>query len=147
MVSLVASCVGFFIKSKIVCVGRLGETQEFTLYGRRSAAGKKGKCVLSSAKIKLLFRTIEIYGRKNSCHFFEKTEVGIKTSGLFLECRPLSSASSLYFEKRWVFSCPKFGVLFYLSRVGTPKRTRACTSRTQQVRNSCLHPSPLPVMS
>ena len=145
MVSLVASCVGFFIKSKIVCVGRLGETQEFTLSGRRSAAGKKGKCVLSSAKIKLLFRITEIRGRKIVV-IFEKTEVEIKTSGLFLECRPLSSASSLYFEKRWVFSCPRFGVLFYLSRVGTPKRTRACTSRTQQVRNSCLHPSHSPVM-
>ena len=64
VVSLATLCVGFFIKSKIVCVGRLGETQEFTLSGHRSAAGKKGKCVLSSAKIKLLFRTIEIYRRK-----------------------------------------------------------------------------------
>ena len=146
MVSLAASCVGFFIKSKIVCVGRLGETQEFTLYGRRSAAGKKGKCVLSSAKINLLLRNFEVCGRKELI-FFEMIEVGIKTSGLFLECRPLSSASSLYFEKRWVFSCLRFGVLFYLSRVGTPKQTRACTSRTQQVRNSCLHPSPSPVMS
>ena len=78
---------------------------------------------------------------------FREDRSRIKTSGLFLECRPLSSASSLYFEKRWVFSCLRFGVLFYLSRVGTPKQTRACTSRTQQVRNSCLHPSPSPVMS
>ena len=35
--------------------------------------------------------------------------------------------------------------VFFLTRAGVPERTRARASRTQRVRNSCLHPSRPPL--
>ena len=73
------------IKSKIVCaVPSASDPRNLTLCGRRRATGKGKGCVLSSAKIILLFRATTILHEK-LLSFFDLTQGETKTRGLFLD--------------------------------------------------------------
>ena len=71
---------------------------------------------------------------------------GIKTSGVSCETPLLFSSSSPFFLKRRPFLRPSCRPLVPHPRIRTRERTRPCTSRTQRVRNSRLHPSPSPAI-
>lgn len=57
-------------KSMITCADSSGKVPDFALYGRRNTARKKVSCVLSTANIIILSRTIEIF-KKNLFAFLE----------------------------------------------------------------------------
>ena len=86
------------IKSKIVCaVPSASDPRNLTLCGRRRATGKGKGCVLSSAKISLLFRTAVIFDEK--CFYFSILRMEKQKHGDFFSIFPLflSSPSSFSF--------------------------------------------------
>ena len=100
-------CVGiYFIKSKSICADPQDSSpRNLTLCGRRRATGKGKGCVLSSAKISLLFRTVVIFDEELFL-FFDLANGKTKTRGLFFElflvfliAAPLSPVALLLWEK------------------------------------------------
>ena len=74
-----------FIKSKIACAVPSGsDPRNLTLCVRRRATGKGKGCVLSSAKINLLFRTVAVFDEK-MFSFFNLANKWTKTRGLFFD--------------------------------------------------------------
>ena len=74
-----------FIKSKIACADPSGSgPQNLTLSVRRRATRKGKGCVLSSAKINLLFRTAAVFDEK-MFSFFNLANKWTKTRGLFFD--------------------------------------------------------------
>ena len=150
-------CVGiYFIKSKSICADPQDSSpRNLTLCGRRRATGKGKGCVLSSAKISLLFRTVVIFDEK--CFYFsisrtEKQKHGdfFSNCPLFLSSLPLFLRSPSCFGEKSVadFSLPSAFVLFPAPQLGAPSRmtpslagTRTRALRTQQV--STFLPSPI----
>ena len=92
-------CVGiYFIKSKSICADPQDSSpRNLTLFGRRRATGKGKGCVLSSAKISLLFRTVVIFDEK--CFYFSIPRTEKQKHGDFFSTCPLflSSPSSFSF--------------------------------------------------
>ena len=92
-------CVGiYFIKSKSICADPQDSSpRNLTLFGRRRATGKGKGCVLSSAKISLLFRTVVIFDEK--CFYFSISRAEKQKYGDFFSNCPLflSSPSSFSF--------------------------------------------------
>ena len=152
----IAVCRDFFIKSKSVCAVPSGCCpRNWTLCGRRRATGKGNGCVLSSAKISLLFRIVEVYTRK-CVHLSilrkEEQKHGdfFSTYPLFLSSLPLFLRSPSCFGEKSVaaFSLPSAFVPFPSPLLGAPSRmtpshagTRTRALRTQQV--STFLPSPI----
>ena len=130
-----------FSKSKSVCAGWSGKVPRLCAIWTPQCGGMKGSCVLSSAKVRILFRTIEVFARK-TFRFLRIVRDRIKTCGLSFETPLLFSSSSPLFWKRRPSLRPLFSHPHRLTR----ERTRPCASRTQRVRNSCLHPSPSPAI-
>ena len=89
-----------FIKSKIVCAVPSGsDPRNLTLCGRRRATGKGKGCVLSSAKIILLFRITAFFCEK-TFSFFDLTKGETKTRGLFFRSALCFSHHSPSFSDR-----------------------------------------------
>ena len=92
-------CVGIFcIKSKSICADPQDSSpRNLTLCGRRRATGKGKGCVLSSAKISFLFRTVVIFDEK--CFYFSISRTEKQKHGDFFSTCPLflSSPSSFSF--------------------------------------------------
>ena len=92
-------CVGiYFIKSKSIYADPQDSSpRNLTLFGRRRATGKGKGCVLSSAKISLLFRTVVIFDEK--CFYFSILRTEKQKHGDFFSNCPLffSSPSSFSF--------------------------------------------------
>ena len=140
-----------FIKSKIACADPQDSSpRNLTLCVRRRATGKGKGCVLSSAKINLLFRTTVIFHEKTFL-FFDLAKGETKTRGLFLD-QPLVSLSlplflrapSCYGGKSVAaFSLHSAFVPFPTPQVSAPSHagTRTRALRTQQV--STFLPSPI----
>ena len=144
------------IKSKIVCAVPSGsDPRNLTLCGRRRATGKGKGCVLSSAKIILLFRISAFFCEK-TFYFFDLTKGETKTRGLFLDpplvspiAPPLSLVAFLLWGKSVAdFSLHSAFVPFPAPQVCAPSRmtpshagTRTRALRTQQV--SIFLPSPI----
>ena len=114
----IAVCRDFFIKSKSVCADPSGSgPRNLTLCGRRRATGKGNGCVLSSAKISLLFRIVEVFYEKMFSSF-DSAKGRAKTRGLFFDLPPCFSHRSPSFSgrlpargrNRWLIS-RSFGVL------------------------------------
>mgnify|MGYP006962023527 FL=1 len=83
-----------FIKSKIACADPQDSSpRNLTLCGRRRATGKGKGCVLSSAKIILLFR-IAVFFCEKTFSFFDLAKGETKTRGLFFD-PPLVSLIAL----------------------------------------------------
>lgn len=74
-------------KSMITCADSSGKIPDFALYGRRNTARKNVSCVLSTANVIILFRTIEIF-EKNPLAFLETTKEQVKNWGLSDEFSP-----------------------------------------------------------
>ena len=94
----IAVCRDFFIKSKSICADPQDSSlRNLTLCGRRRATGKGKGCVLSSAKISLLFRTVVIFDEK--CFYFSISRTEKQKHGDFFSNFPLflSSLSSFSF--------------------------------------------------
>ena len=74
-----------FINSKIACADPQDSSpRNLTLCVRRRATGKGKGCVLSSAKISLLFRIVVVFYEK-MFSFFDLAKGETKTRGLFLD--------------------------------------------------------------
>ena len=94
------------IKSKIVCAVPSGsDPRNLVLCGRRRATGKGKGCVLSSAKIILLFRITALFCEK-TFSFFDLSRGETKTRGLFFDpplvsliAPPLSQVSLLLWRE------------------------------------------------
>ena len=71
----------------ITCADSSGKVPNFALYGRRNTAKKKVSCVLSTANVIILFRTIEIF-KKNLFTFLETAKEQVKNWGLSGESSP-----------------------------------------------------------
>ena len=71
----------------ITCADSSGKVPDFALYGRRDAARKKVSCVLSTANVIILSRTIEIF-KKNLFAFLETTKEQVKKWELSGESSP-----------------------------------------------------------
>lgn len=71
----------------ITCADSSGKVTDFALYGRRNTARKKVSCVLSTANIIILSRTIEIF-EKNLFVFLETAKEQVKNWGLSGESSP-----------------------------------------------------------
>ena len=153
----IAVCRDFFIKSKSVCAVPSGSApRNWTLCGRRRATGKGNGCVLSGAKIILLFRIVAVFYEKMFSSFDSakgrpKTRGLFSTCPLFLSSLPLFLRSPSCFGEKPVvaFSLHSAFVLFPAPQLGAPSRmtpshagTRTRALRTQQVSLFCLHPSP-----
>ena len=152
----IAVCRDFFIKSKSVCADPSGcGPRNWTLCGRRRATGKGNGCVLSSAKIRLLFRIVVVFYEKifssfDSAKGRPKTRGFFSTCPLFLSSLPLFLRSPSCFGEKSVaaFSLHSAFVPFPAPQVGAPSHmtpshagTRTRALRTQQV--STFSPSPI----
>ena len=71
----------------ITCADSSGKVPDFALYGRRNTARKKVSCVLSTANVIILSRTIEIF-KKNLFAFLETTKEQVKKWELSGESSP-----------------------------------------------------------
>lgn len=71
----------------ITCADSSGKGPDFALYGRRNTARKKVSCVLSTANVIILSRTIEIF-KKNLFVFLETEKEQAKNWGLSGESSP-----------------------------------------------------------
>ena len=106
-----------FIKSKIACADPSGSSpRNLTLCERRRATGKGKGCVLSSAKINLLFRITVIFDEKMSS-FFNLANKWTKTRGLFFDpplvsliAPPLSQGAFLLWGENGSYFLAPFGV-------------------------------------
>ena len=86
----IAVCRDFFIKSKSICADPQDSSlRNLTLCGRRRATGKGKGCVLSSAKISLLFRTAVIFDEK--CFYFSILRMEKQKYGDFFRPAPCFS--------------------------------------------------------
>ena len=103
----------------------------------------EGKLCFIKRKSKDLVSNCRIFREKN-VSFFENRERSNKNLWTFFRNAPsfLFFLPS-FFEKTPVPS-PTVPSLFPHPHSLTRERTRPCASRTQRVRNSCLHPSPSP---
>ena len=152
----IAVCRDFFIKPKSVCAVPSGSgPRNWTLCGRRRATGKGNGCVLSSAKVGLLFRIVAFFCEKIFL-FFDLSKRETITRGLFFDlplvsliALPLSPvAFPLGGEIGSCFLAHSVFFLFPAPQVGAPSRmtpshavTRTRALRTQQV--STFLPSPI----
>ena len=85
-----------FSKSKSVCAGRSGNVPRLCAIWTPQCGGMKGSCVLSSAKVGILFRTVEDFVRK-MFRFLRMGRGRIKTCGLSCETPLLFSSFSPLF--------------------------------------------------
>ena len=132
-----------FSKSKSICADASAESRAIHAIWTPQNGGKRGGCVLSRAKLLILFR-IDAILRKKSFKTIEKRKHCSKTSGLSFELSLFFAQTTLLFGKSR-YSAASFPLLS-LSHVHRQARTdtRPRTSRTQRVCISCLHPSPSP---
>ena len=135
--------VGLFCnKSKSTCVDiQENVSQKIAAIWTPHCGGKRDGCVLSAAKINILFRNRAVFRRK--CFGFSVRRNTLKKN-LWTFLRNLSvflHSPSLFLEKG-AFLPPLRPAQFFPAHHHALSRTRACASRTQRVRNLCLHPSP-----
>lgn len=125
---------------------------------------RKDNAFLSDNRVVLeekvwIFRVLPFWIKKSSGLSFEIPLLSLPTSLFSLPTfmfslhtsqfsrptSPLSYRTSLPYRKcNALFSLAHF-VCFSATRIGAPTWTRAPTSRTHRVLNSCLHPSPSPL--
>ena len=140
----IAVCRDFFIKSKSICADPQDRSlRNLTLCGRRRATGKGKGCVLSSAKISLLFRTVVIFDEK--CFYFSISRTEKQKHGDFFSNFPLflSSLSSFSFpsllashiRRRLPIECS-------LARVARAGGRALAPCALSKFPLFCLHPSP-----
>ena len=88
-----------FSKSKSICADASAESRAIHAIWTPQNGGKRGGCVLSRAKLLILFRTSAIL-RKKSFKTIEKRKHCSKTSGLSFEPSLFFAQTTLLFGKR-----------------------------------------------
>ena len=135
-----------FSKSKSVCAGWSGNIPRLCAIWTPQCGGMKGKLCFINRKSKDLVSNNRRFGEKNVSIFVNRERLNknlwtfLRNSSSFLFFLPA------FFLKRRPFLRPPCHPLFPHSHIRTRERTRPCASRTQRVRNSCLHPSPSPAI-
>ena len=134
-----------FSKSKSVCAGWSGNVPRLCAIWTPQCGGMKGKLCFIKCKSKTLVSNCRIFREKN-ISFFENRERLNKNLWTFLRNAP----SFLFFFPIFLEKTHAPSLLchspFPPPHLRTRERTRPCASRTQRVRNSCLHPSPSPAI-
>ena len=135
-----------FSKSKSVYAGWSGNVPRLCAIWTPQCGGMKGKLCFIKRKSKILISNGRIFCEKN-VSFFEHRERPNENLWTFLRNFP----SFLFFlpifwgKRRTLLPHPCHSP-FLPPQLRTRGRTRPCASRTQRVRNSCLHPSPSPAI-
>ena len=135
---------GTFCKSRIVCAEIKGEyVLCFTLYRCRRATGKGRLCFINR-KGKTFISDIRVFVMENTSFSRVENRLSEKwwTFFRFFSCFVCNLTSFLRNRVRFYLCCLQLS----LTRGSSLRRTRACASRTQRVDNSCLHPSPSPLI-
>ena len=135
----------WFSKSKSICAGGSGKVPRLCAIWTPQCGGMKGKLCFIKRKGKSLISNNRIFYEK----IFRFLRIGrdrTKTCGLSCETPLLFSSSSPFFGETMYASSHSCRSPFPPSHLRTRGRTRPCASRTQRVRNSCLHPSPSPAI-
>ena len=132
-----------FSKSKSVCAGWSGKSTSTLRYIDAAVRRNEGKLCFIKRKSKDLVSNCRIFCEKN-VSFFEDRERLNKNLWTFFRNTPSFFFFLPAFWKRRPSLRPPCHSLFPHPHSLTRERTRPCASRTQQVRNSCLHPSPSP---
>ena len=135
----------WFSKSKSVCAGGSGKVPRLCAIWTPQCGGMKGKLCFIKRKSKNLVSNGRIFREKNAS-FFEHRERVNENLWIFLR----NSPSFLFFLPIFLEKTYAPSLLCHSSfsppQLRTRERTRPCASRTQRVRNSCLHPSPSPAI-
>ena len=131
----------WFSKSKSICVGWSGKVPRLCAIWMPQCGGMKGKLCFIKRKSKALVLNYRRFCEKN-VSIFENRERSNKNLWTFLRNAPSFLFFLPAFLKRRPFLRPPCHPLFPHPHSLTRERTRPCASRTQRVRNSCLHPSP-----
>ena len=135
----------WFSKSKNVCAGASGKVPRLCAIWTPQCGGMKGKLCFIKRKSNTLVSNNRIFREKN-ISFFENRERLNKNLWTFFR----NSPSFLFFLPIFLGndarSFPPRHSPFLPPQLLTRGRTRPCASRTQRVRNSCLHPSPSPAI-
>ena len=136
----------WFSKSKSVCAGGSGKVSRLCAIQTPQCGGMKGKLCFIKRKSKTLVSNDRIFHEKNISFFLRTGRDRIKTCGLSCETPLLFSSSSPFLGKTTQASSHLCHLPFPPPQLRTRGQTRPCASRTQRVRHSCLHPSPLPAI-
>ena len=131
----------WFSKSKSVCAGGSGKVPRLCAIWTPQCGGMKGKLCFIKRKSKTLVSNNRIFREKN-ISFFENREMSNKNLWTFLRNSPSFLFFLPIFWGNDARSFPPCHSPFLPPQLRTRERTRPCASRTQRVRNSCLHPSP-----
>ena len=134
-----------FSKSKIVCAGRSGNVPRLCAIWTPQCGRGKGKLCFIKRKSKDLISNCRRFSEKNVSIFVNR-ERSNKKLWTFLRNSPSFLFFLPAFLKRRPFLRAPAPPLFHHPHLRTRERTRPCASRTQRVRNSCLHPSPSPAI-
>ena len=134
-----------FSKSKSVCAGMVGKSSSTLRYMDTAGRRDEGKLCFVKRKSKDLVSNCRIFREKN-VSFFENRERTNKNLWTFFRNVPSFLCFLPLFGKRRPSLRSRCHPLFPHQHSLTRERTRPCASRTQQVRISCLHPSPSPAI-
>ena len=136
---------GFFaISQRALALTFRRISPKYRCYMDAALGGNREGCVLSSAKVNILFRIGVVFSKK-MFRFSRSSVHTARTCGLFFETSPFSCILPLFFGERGVFLPPLRPALSFPAHRHALSRTCACASRTQRVLNICLHPSPSPL--
>ncbi len=134
-----------FSKSKSVCAGWSGKSISTLRYIDAAVRRNEGRLCFIKRKSKDLVSNCRIFREKN-VSFFENLERTNKNLWTFFRNAPSFLFFLPAFLEKTPIPCSRCHPLFPHPHLLTRERTRPCTSRTQRVRNSCLHPSPSPAI-
>ena len=132
-----------FSKSKSVCAG--GSSTSTLRYMDAAGRRDEGKLCFVKRKSKDLVSNGRVFCEKN-VSVFENRERSNKNLWTFFRNAPSFLSFLPTFLKRRPSLRSRCHPLFPHPHSLTRERTRPCASRTQRVRNSCLHPSPSPTI-
>ena len=131
----------WFSKSKSVCAGGSGKVPRLCAIWTPQCGGMKGKLCFIKRKSSNLVSNCRIFCEKN-VSFFEHRERSNKNLWTFLRNAPSFLVFLPFFGETTHASSHPCHSPFLPPQLRTRGRARPCASRTQRVRNSCLHPSP-----
>ena len=135
----------WFSKSKSVCAGGSGKVPRLCAIWTPQCGGMKGKLCFIKRKSKNLVSNYRRFCEEN-VSIFENRERSNKNLWTFLRNAPSFLFFLPFLGKTTQASSPPSHSPFLPPQLRTRGRTRPCASRTQRVRNSCLHSSPSPTI-
>ena len=131
----------WFSKSKSVCAGGSGKVPRLCAIWTPQCGGMKGKLCFIKRKSRNLVSNDRIFCKKN-IPFFENRERPNENLWTFLRNVPSFLFFLPFFGETTHASSHPCHSPFLPPQLRTRGRTGPCASRTQRVRNSCLHLHP-----